>query len=92
IERIERVKAARDEATCRAALDALREGAKGSENLLALAVECARARATLGEISSAMEDVFGRYGTQPTPVSGIYGGAYEDDARWTRLTDGVEAT
>ncbi len=92
IERINRVKATRDEATCRAALDALREGAKGSENLLALAVDCARARATLGEISSAMEDVFGRYGTQPTPVSGIYGGAYEDDARWTRLTDGVEAT
>ncbi|WP_380783075.1 methylmalonyl-CoA mutase [Sphingomonas sp. R86520] len=92
IERIERVKATRDEAACRAALDALREGAKGSENLLALAVDCARARATLGEISSAMEDVFGRYGTQPTPVSGIYGGAYEDDARWTRLTDGVEAT
>ncbi len=92
IERINRVKATRDEATCRAALDALREGAKGSDNLLALAVDCARARATLGEISSAMEDVFGRYGTQPTPVSGIYGGAYEDDARWTRLTDGVEAT
>ncbi|WP_235527610.1 cobalamin-dependent protein, partial [Sphingomonas sp. Leaf38] len=61
-------------------------------NLLALAVDCARARATLGEISSAMEDVFGRYGTQPTPVSGVYGGAYEDDARWTRLTDGVAAT
>ncbi len=92
IERINRVKATRDETACRAALDALREGAEGSDNLLALAVECARARATLGEISSAMEDVFGRYGTQPTPVSGIYGGAYEDDARWTRLTDGVEAT
>ncbi len=92
VERIARVKATRDEEACRAALDALREGAKGSENLLALAVECARARATLGEISSAMEDVFGRYGTQPTPVSGVYGGAYADDARWTRLTDGVEAT
>ncbi|MBD8639725.1 methylmalonyl-CoA mutase [Sphingomonas sp. CFBP 13733] len=92
VERIAHVKATRDEEACRAALDALREGAKGSENLLALAVECARARATLGEISSAMEDVFGRYGTQPTPVSGVYGGAYEDDARWTRLTDGVEAT
>ncbi|VXC78512.1 methylmalonyl-CoA mutase [Sphingomonas sp. T1] len=92
VERIARVKATRDEDACRAALDALREGAKGSENLLALAVECARARATLGEISSAMEDVFGRYGTQPTPVSGVYGGAYEDDARWTRLTDGVAAT
>ncbi len=92
VERIARVKATRDEDVCRAALDALREGAKRSENLLALAVECARARATLGEISSAMEDVFGRYGTQPTPVSGVYGGAYEDDARWTRLTDGVAAT
>ncbi|MEG3084448.1 methylmalonyl-CoA mutase [Sphingomonas sp. PB2P12] len=92
IERIARVKATRDETACRAALDALREGAKGSDNLLALAIECARVRATLGEISTAMEDVFGRYGTQPTPVSGIYGGAYEDDARWTRLTDGVEVT
>lgn len=92
IARIKRVKAARDEAACQAALDALREGAKGTDNLLALSVDCARARATLGEISSAMEDVFGRYGTQPTPVSGVYGGAYEDDARWTRLTDGVAAT
>ena len=39
-----------------------------------------------------MEDVFGRYGTNPTPVSGIYGGAYHDDARWLRLEDGVAAT
>jgi methylmalonyl-CoA mutase len=92
IARIKRVKAGRDEAACQATLAALREGAKGTDNLLALAVDCARARATLGEISSAMEDVFGRYGTQPTPVSGVYGGAYEDDARWTRLTDGVAAT
>jgi methylmalonyl-CoA mutase len=61
-------------------------------NLLARAVDCARARATLGEISSAMEDVFGRFGTQPTPVKGIYGGAYADDARWLRLEDGVAAT
>jgi methylmalonyl-CoA mutase len=36
--------------------------------------------------------VFGRYGTQPTPVKGIYGGAYADDIRWDRLTDGVDAT
>ena len=72
--------------------DALREGAEGQGNLLALAVDAARARATLGEISLALEDVFGRYGTQPTPVSGVYGGAYADDARWSRLTDGVAAT
>ncbi|MEH3034994.1 MAG: methylmalonyl-CoA mutase [Sphingomonas adhaesiva] len=92
IRRIQKTKAERDEDACRAALDALREGAKGDGNLLALAVEAARHRATLGEISSAMEDVFGRFGTQPTPVKGIYGGAYAEDARWARLEDGVAAT
>jgi methylmalonyl-CoA mutase len=89
IARIKRSKAGRDEAKCQAALDALRAGAAGTENVLGLAVECARARATLGEISSAMEDVFGRYGTNPTPVSGIYGGAHEFDPRWLGLVDGV---
>ncbi|WP_322964374.1 methylmalonyl-CoA mutase [Sphingomonas fuzhouensis] len=66
------------------------QGGMGS-NLLALAVEAARARATLGEISAALEDAFGRYGTQPTPVSGIYGGAYAEDERWAQLIRGVEA-
>jgi methylmalonyl-CoA mutase len=92
IARIKKVKSARDEAKCQAALDALREGARGTENLLALAVEAARHRATLGEISLAMEDVFGRHGTVPTPVSGVYGGAYAEDRRWERLKDGVAAT
>jgi methylmalonyl-CoA mutase len=92
IARIRKVKASRDEAACQAALDALREGARGTGNLLELAVECARRRATLGEISLAMEDVFGRHGTHPTPVQGIYGGAYIGDARWAQLKDGVVAT
>ncbi|MET4896770.1 methylmalonyl-CoA mutase [Sphingomonadaceae bacterium jetA1] len=91
VARIGRVKAARDEAQARAALDALRDGARGNANLLALAVEAARARATLGEISAALEDVFGRFGTQPSPVSGVYGGAYAEDERWARLLRGVEA-
>lgn len=91
IERIERVRSTRDEAACQAALDALREGAKGDGNLLALSVEAARARATLGEISAAMEDVFGRYGTQPTPVKGVYGAPYAEDARWRQVVEGVQA-
>ncbi len=60
-------------------------------NLLALAVTAARARATLGEISDAMEEVFGRYSTQPVPVSGIYGSAHEFDKAWALVVEGVDA-
>jgi methylmalonyl-CoA mutase len=91
VARLAKVRSERDEAAARAALDALREGAKGDSNLLALAVEAARARATLGEISQALEDVFGRYGTTPEPVKGIYGGAHEGDAGWARAGEGVAA-
>jgi methylmalonyl-CoA mutase len=63
--------------------------AQGNTNLLALAVDAARARATLGEISDAMEAVFGRYATTPVPVQGIYGSAYEFDKRWAQVLDGV---
>ncbi|MBO9711468.1 methylmalonyl-CoA mutase [Sphingomonas sp.] len=91
IARIERVKASRDEAACQASLDALREGAAGKANLLALAVECARARATLGEISAAMEAGFGRYATVPRPVKGVYAAPFEGDSRWQQVVDGVRA-
>ncbi|MGX7893949.1 methylmalonyl-CoA mutase [Tsuneonella sp. HG222] len=91
IARIAKARANRDEAQCRAALDALTEGAKGDGNLLALAVECARRNATLGEISSAMETAFGRYDTVPTPVSGVYAKAYAGDARFAQVVEGVEA-
>ena len=89
ITRLDKMRSSRDPNAVAAALDALREGARGSGNLLALAVEAARARASLGEISAAMEDVFGRYGTTPTPVTGIYGGAFSGDGRWQMLQDGV---
>jgi methylmalonyl-CoA mutase len=95
IARIRKTKAERDEAACQAALTALRDGAAKpssiENNLLALAVEAARARATLGEISSAMEESFDRYATQPTPVKGVYAAPYEGDARWAQVVDGVEA-
>jgi methylmalonyl-CoA mutase len=91
IARLKATKAARDEAACQAALAALTEGAKGEGNLLELAVEAARHRATLGEISAAMEEVFGRHGTTPTPVKGVYGAAYAEDNRYQQVLDGVEA-
>jgi methylmalonyl-CoA mutase len=60
-------------------------------NLLALAIECARQNATLGEISTALELAFGRYETSPTPVTGVYAKAYAGDARYTQLLEGVAA-
>ncbi len=91
IKRIEQTRSERDDAAATAALDALRSGAGGDANLLALCVEAARARCTLGEMSSAMEDVFGRFDTVPKPVSGVYGGAYAEDPKWLRAGAGVDA-
>ncbi|MWV29269.1 methylmalonyl-CoA mutase [Aurantiacibacter rhizosphaerae] len=91
IERIEKVREGRDEAACQAALKALSEGAAETDNVLELAVAAARQDATLGEISSAMEDVFGRYDTVPTPVRGVYTSAYAGDARYRQVVDGVKA-
>ncbi len=93
IARINKMKAERDEALCQAALKALAAGAAGAasveNNLLALAVDAARARATLGEISAAMEESFQRYGTQPQPVKGVYGAPYAGDPRWQQVVAGV---
>jgi methylmalonyl-CoA mutase len=91
IARLAKMRSTRDKAACQAALAALTEGAKGGGNLLALAVNAARARASLGEISDAMEAVFGRYNTTPTPVQGIYGSAHEFDKRWAQVVEGVQA-
>jgi methylmalonyl-CoA mutase len=91
IARTRAMKASRDETACQAALAALTSGAQSGGNLLALAVDAARTRATLGEISDAMEAVFGRYATTPTPVTGIYGSAHEFDKRWAQVVEGVEA-
>jgi methylmalonyl-CoA mutase len=91
IARLKKMRDARDEVKCRAALSALTEGAKAGGNLLELAVEAARHRASLGEISDAMELAFGRYGTQPVPVTGIYGKAYADDSRYAQVIESVAA-
>ncbi|MEO0058296.1 MAG: hypothetical protein RIT17_1772, partial [Pseudomonadota bacterium] len=91
IARLAKVREGRDEAACRAALAALTAGCASGENVLALAVQAARYDATLGEISAAMEEVFGRHDATPAPVSGVYASAYEFDRRWAQVTDGVAA-
>ncbi len=72
IEKLKRLRAERDETKTRAALDALTEGARGAANLLALSVEAARAKATVGEISLAMEQAFGRHVAEIRSISGVY--------------------
>jgi len=89
--RLERLKATRDPQRVQAALDALTEGAKADGNLLALSIEAARARATVGEVSDALETVFGRYRASIRTISGVYGGAYADDEEFQRIRKEVEA-
>ncbi|GAA1260596.1 methylmalonyl-CoA mutase [Sphaerisporangium rubeum] len=72
IENLRRLRAERDQAACDAALDALTRGAAGDGNLLALAVDAARAKATVGEISDALEKVFGRHAGQIRTITGVY--------------------
>ena len=91
VARLERVRAERDDGAARAALAALEEGARGSGNLLALAVEAARARATVGEISAAMERVFGRHRADVRTLSGVYGAAYDGDEGWEAIQRDVAA-
>jgi methylmalonyl-CoA mutase len=72
IEGLRRLRAERDQGACDAALDALTRGAAGDGNLLALAVDAARAMATVGEISDALEKVFGRHAGQVRTITGVY--------------------
>ena len=87
IERLTEVRAKRNDAGVRAALKALSEGAKGEVNLLALAVQAARERATLGEISDALEVAFGRYEPAVRKVSGIFSRAMEGQAAYQEVID-----
>ena len=92
IKRLERVRSQRDESVCRAALDALTAAAEnGAENLLALAVDTARARASVGEISDALEKVYGRHRAVIHSVSGVYGSAYEGDSGFMNIQQEIEA-
>jgi methylmalonyl-CoA mutase len=91
IARLEKIRATRDETRVRAALDALTQAAAGEGNLLELSIEATRARATVGEISDALEKVFGRYRANVRTISGVYGGAYAGDEDFQRIRKEVEA-
>ncbi|MGO4916250.1 methylmalonyl-CoA mutase [Pseudogemmobacter sp. W21_MBD1_M6] len=92
IARLDRVRGSRDTEACAAALDALEVAARdGGGNLLALAIDAARARATVGEISMAMEKAFGRHRAEVKTLAGVYGAAYEGDAGFAAIQADVEA-
>ncbi|HZP28172.1 MAG TPA: methylmalonyl-CoA mutase [Acidimicrobiia bacterium] len=90
ITRLRHLRETRDEARCQDALRRLAEGAAGDANLLELSIEATRARATVGEISEAMEKVFSRHRATIRTISGVYGGAYEGDEGYDRIHREVE--
>ena len=79
VTRLENIKKHRNEKKCSQALSNLEKVAAGGGNLLSAAVEASRARATVGEISMAMEKVFGRHRAEVKTLAGVYGAAYEGD-------------
>ena len=79
VTRLENIKKHRNEKKCSEALSHLEKVAAGGGNLLSAAVEASRARATVGEISMAMEKVFGRHRAEVKTLAGVYGAAYEGD-------------
>jgi methylmalonyl-CoA mutase len=86
VARLRQIRSSRDEGKCRASLDALTKAAScGEGNLLALSIEATRARATVGEISDALEKVFTRHRATTRSISGVYGAAYAGDTGFQRI-------
>ncbi|WP_457390005.1 methylmalonyl-CoA mutase [Roseateles sp. P5_E1] len=92
IERLNRIKATRDTAAVQAALAALTQAAEtGEGNLLDLAIKAVRLRATVGEVSDALEAVFGRHRADTHKVSGVYAAAYDSAEGWAKLQEEIAA-
>ena len=88
---LKQIREARDEAACDAALAELERRAQAGGNLLEAAVEAARARASVGEISMAMEKIFGRHRAEVKTLAGVYGKAYENDEGFAAIQRDIEA-
>ncbi|HNT40583.1 MAG TPA: methylmalonyl-CoA mutase [Rubrivivax sp.] len=92
IERLQAVKAARDGAKVAATLQALTEAARsGKGNLLALSIDAIRARATVGEVSDALEAAWGRHQADVSKVSGVYAAAYDAAMDWNTIKAQIDA-
>ena len=92
VAQLKKIRSERDTNACQQALDALTDAAKtGEGNLLELAVNAARARATVGEISDALEKDWGRHQAETRTISGVYGSAYEGDQDFADIQKNVEA-
>ena len=85
VARLKTIRNTRDKVKFQAAIEALEKGAAGNGNLLALCVDAARARATVGEMSDAMEKVFTRHRAVIRSISGVYGSAYEGDEGYAKI-------
>ena len=91
IERLNDIRGSRNKTLCQQSLAALTGAAEtGEGNLLELAVSAARERATVGEISDALESVWGRHRAQTRSISGVYGSAYEGDEGFMKIKQKVE--
>ncbi len=91
IARLSKIREARDEAAVEQALeDIYQSSVTGQGNLLALSIKATRLRATVGEISFAMEREFGRFNAQSQTVSGVYGSAYQDDDGWQSISTDID--
>ena len=91
VARLEAIRSSRNADACAKALSEVERAAGEGGNLLAAAVEAARARATVGEISMAMEKVFGRHRAEVKTLAGVYGAAYEGDEGFAAIQRDVEA-
>ncbi len=91
IARLNAIKAKRDNAAVEAALKALTEGAESGANLLDLAIKAIRLRATVGEVSDALEKVFGRHRADTQKVTGVYAAAYDSAEGWDKLKEEINA-
>ena len=90
IVRLQKIRKNRDEKACLVALEEITNRAENGGNLLEAAVEAARCRATVGEISIAMEKIFGRHSAEVKTLAGVYGAAYEGDEDFVTIQKSVE--